>query len=87
MTGRGLRGRRRARSLLLVAIAICAVFDGLLLVPAANVMRPMFESSPSIADWVPAVGLVAQALGLAWMIRIDREDPEPNASSFRFGRF
>jgi hypothetical protein len=48
----------------------------------------MFESPPSDA-WltsVPAFGVLAYLIGLAWMIRIYRADPERHRSSWRFDR-
>jgi hypothetical protein len=46
---------------------------------------PMFETPPSDA-WLtslPVFGVLAYLLGLAWMIRIYRADPEGHASWWR----
>jgi hypothetical protein len=63
-------------------------FEALLFVAApGSCMCPMFSEPPPLSPWlIPAVGVGAQALGLAWMIRIYRADPEGHRSWWRFHR-
>jgi hypothetical protein len=84
MTGRGLRGRRQARLMLFFAFMLVGL-EVSLFVAAPTYMGPMFVQS----NWVLSVqglGIAAQAIGLVWMIRIYRADPEEHPSSFRVTR-
>jgi Flp pilus assembly protein TadB len=72
--------------MLLIAFAVVA-FEVFLFIARPNYMGPMFDEPPPIMGWlIPAIGIAAQALGLAWMIRIYRADPEGRRSWFRFTR-
>ena len=85
MTGRGLRGRRVARRIIAVAIGLDA-FVALLLINAPRGMGGGF-GPPSIVEWlIPAAGVALNVIGLAWMIRIYRSDPEAHPSFWRFRR-
>ncbi len=88
MTGSGLRARRQARLILFTACFVVA-FEALLFIAApGSCMCPMISEPPPLVPWlIPAIGVGAQALGLAWMIRIYRVDPEAHASHWRFERF
>ena len=84
MTGRGLEGRRFARALIVGAL----VFDGIVavvLLSQPQGIGPTFAvpPSPSIADLCLAIGLILNVLGLAWMVRILRADPEAHPSWWR----
>jgi Flp pilus assembly protein TadB len=86
MTGRGLQGRQQAQALLFIGFAV-VVLEVVFFVSQPNFMRPMFNEPPPIVGWlIPVAGVAVQVLGLAWMIRIYRADPEGHASSFRFSR-
>jgi hypothetical protein len=86
VTGRGLRGRRLAR-LMLVAVLATDALVALLFIATPNCMCPMYIEPPPVSQLlVPAVGVGAQAIGLAWMIRIYRADPEGHRSWWRFHR-
>ncbi len=86
MTGIGLRGRRTARGLLLLAIALDALL-ALLFLAAPTSRGPMFQEPPAMPLWlVPVVGIGLNLLGLAWMIRLYRADPEAGRSSWRATR-
>jgi hypothetical protein len=91
VTGKGLRCRRAARSLLLAAIAIDA-FMVLLFIAVPHPSGPFTEPPPLLGAivpiWiiVPAIGIAANILGLAWMVRIYRADPESHPPSFRATR-
>ena len=87
MTGRGLRGRRAARRILVAAMMIDVVL-ALLVVAAPNNMRGPLRSVPSSPLWlIPAVGVALNLAGLVWMIRIVRADPEAHRSWWRSNRW
>ena len=87
MTGRGLRGRRTARRLLGIAIGLDALVV-LLFLTAPHYSRPMMAEAPSVLlGLIPAVGVAANVVGLLWMIRIYRADPEAHPSAWRFRRW
>jgi len=85
VTGLGLRGRRLARLMLAIAIGL-DTFVALLFLNAPHTMEPPYTEPPSVVGWlVPAVGVVANVLGLVWMIRIYPAFREPRAF-WRFRR-
>ena len=91
MTGRGLAGRRQARLMLFAAIALDAFVVFLFVAQPAtmggpNTSGPMFipVEPPSRLVWlVPAFGILLNVVGLAWMVRILRADPEGGPSAWR----
>jgi len=88
VTGRGLKGRRRAEALLIVAFALIGL-EACLFVAAPHFMGPDgFQSPQGLIILVPAIGILGQAGGLAWMIRIYRAtlDPEAHRSVWRWHR-
>jgi hypothetical protein len=90
MTGQGLHGRRVARSLLFVVIAIDVVVL-LLFAAAPHGMGPMFDAPPlalglPVGSLIVAIGIALHLGGLAWMVRIVRADPEGHRSWWRFDR-
>jgi hypothetical protein len=85
VTGRGLRGRRIARLMLMTGFAPVALLAFLLIAAPNNMGGGLGE--PSIVMWlVPAIGVAGVVVGLAWMIRIYRADPEGSRSWWRFDR-
>jgi hypothetical protein len=85
MTGRGLRGRRAAGRILAIVVGLDAVVAFLFI--TAPPSGPLYEAPPSVVGWlVPAVGVAVHVIGLAWMIRIYRSDPEAHPSFWRFRR-
>jgi hypothetical protein len=87
MTGQGVTGRRIARVLLFTALLIDGLVAFVLLNPP-QVIGPMIEvpPSPSIAHVTIAVGVVLNVVGLVWMVRILRADPEAHSSPWRSAR-
>ena len=81
MTGRGLRRRRMAQAMLALAFVPAPMF-ALLLLAAPHFM----EQQSFLVSNIPAIGVVAYVLGLLWMVRIYRADPEARPSPFRFRR-
>ena len=77
MTGRGLAGRRQARRILFTALALDAFVVFLLMSPTPFI-GPMFDGPPWPPLWIvtAAFGILMNVVGLAWMVRILRADPE-----------
>jgi NADH:ubiquinone oxidoreductase subunit K len=86
MTGRGLRGRRTARLILVAAFGLVGVV-ALLLIAAPATSHPMFVVDQAPIPWlVSAIAIAGLAIGLGWMVRIYRADPEGQPSAFRATR-
>jgi len=50
-------------------------------------VHPMFGPVPWYTDWLPVVAVAIYFLGLGWMVRIYRADPEPDAHNWRYRDF
>ena len=84
MTGLGLRGRRVARLILAIAIGLDG-FAALLLLNAPHTMGG--DPPPSgLGLLIVLAGLAANVIGLAWMMRIYRLDPDAHRSFWRSRR-
>ncbi len=87
----GQRGRWIGRLLLAGAVGVVAV-DAFLYVAAPKFMggEPMFINPGGSGDGVPSgvillgVVVVMIVVGLVWMIRIHRADPEPDQHAWRY---
>jgi hypothetical protein len=67
---------------LVILAAIATVLAVLVLIAASRGFGPMFvDPRPGIVAAV--VGLIGSAIGLVWIIRIARRDPEAHESFFR----
>jgi hypothetical protein len=76
------RGRASARSLF-AAVLILLAFVGFLFLSLPNTFHPDFE--PSLIEWIgPGLGILGILVGLAWMVRILRAEPEPDSSAWRY---
>lgn len=82
MTGRGLVGRRQARLMLFGAIVLDAFVGFVIVGQPPSMIGPMFAPPPS-ALIIPAVGILMNIAGLAWMVRILRADPEGGPPAWR----
>lgn len=83
MTGRGIAGRRRARLVLIAALALDALV-AFLFVSAPGTMGPLRVEPPSPLEWVLLpFGVLLNIAGLAWMVWILRADPEGGPSAWR----
>jgi hypothetical protein len=80
---RGLQGRRIARGLILLAI-ICGLGILFLWVAQPGFMDPMFTDVPWYVSIFPYLGFGSYLLGLGWMFRIYRAQPEPGDRSWRY---
>jgi hypothetical protein len=82
MTGRGLRGRRAGRAIIVETVLVLLLFGMLIAAgPATSGGEP-----PSSVVWLTGAGIVGIVIGLAWMIRINHADPEAHGSFFRSHR-
>jgi hypothetical protein len=78
---RARRGRRIARLIFAVAVSVAAV-AALLITNAQNTMG---GHSDDLVDLImPVVGVIGIAVGLAWMWRILRADPEPDRNGWLY---
>jgi len=88
MTGRGLRRRRLARLMIVLAVLLPAVLGALLAFPPAMIGAMYTEPpDPLLPASVIGAGILAYVVGLAWMVRIYRADPEAHASFWRSRRY
>lgn len=81
---RGQRGRAWAE--LEFAAAILGIFAAaLVFVAAPSSIEPMFYGGPRVASIVVVgSGIAGVAVGLVWMTRIYRADPEPDQRAWRY---
>jgi hypothetical protein len=87
MDGRGRRGRSIARGLIVLAV-LCGFLTFVVgWIAQPGFMRPMLYSEPWPVTLVPFVALALYILGLGWMVRIYRADPEPDRRSWRYRDF
>lgn len=83
MTGLGLRGRRLARLALFAAFGLVALEAAFFIAQPDNIGPMVAEGTTAAIGWVLVFGAAGQAIGLGWMIRIYRADPEGRRSWFR----
>ena len=71
-----------------LAVAIIALLIAAFwYVAAPGASMPMFWKPPllvALAPWAGGIGLV---VGIAWMVRLSRPDPEPGERSWRYRDF
>jgi hypothetical protein len=84
LTGRGLRGRQRARLELVIAIVSAALVGALFITAPTPMGGGMVDPAP-LWQIVIGVGILGYVVGLATMIRIYR-DPEDHPSAWRYRR-
>jgi hypothetical protein len=76
------RGRASARALF-TAVLILLAFVAFLFLSLPHTFHPYFE--PGLMEWIaPGIGILGILVGLAWMVRILRADPEPDSSAWRY---
>jgi protein-S-isoprenylcysteine O-methyltransferase Ste14 len=77
------RGREIARGLVTAVLVLVAAVALLFLNMPNPMGGPFFESS--LTEWiVPGLGVLGILVGLAWMVRILRAEPEPDSSAWRY---
>ena len=82
---RARRGRHLARQIF-GATLLLLLLAGFVFVAAPNFSTVRFYDPGPIAVVVPATGILGLIVGLAWMIRILRSDPDPDAKAWRYRR-
>jgi hypothetical protein len=81
---RARRGRRIARLIFAEAVGFVALVGFFVIVAASN-QRSGYIADPGLIPWIaPGLGTLGIAVGLAWMIRILRADPEPDSAAWRY---
>jgi hypothetical protein len=87
MDGRGLVGRRRAQLIFALAVGLDAL-AAFLFLAAPSGTGPMFDAPPAfpVRPILAAAGVALNVLGLVWMARIVRADPEAHRSWWRAAR-
>jgi hypothetical protein len=79
------RGRTSARGLFAAGLVVLA-FVTLLLLNLPSAIGPLLE--PGLIEWIAPgmgiLGILGILVGLAWMVRILRADPEPDSSAWRY---
>jgi hypothetical protein len=76
------RGREIARGLV-TAVLVALAFVVILFLNLPNRTGPLFE--PRLIEWIaPGTGILGILVGLAWMVRILRADPEPDTFAWRY---
>jgi Flp pilus assembly protein TadB len=78
---------RRALYIIRAELAIACVvplFAGFLYVAAPGFSGGMFRKPPLIETLVPWFGVGLFIVGLVWMIRLSRPDPEAGERSWRY---
>jgi len=71
-----------------VPAIVPAILTAALFMTAPNTIGPMFVEPPDplVLTTIIGAGILGYVLGLAWMIRIYRADPEAHASFWRSHR-
>ena len=81
------RARFLIRAELVIAFA-APVVAGLLWVTAPGTMGgPMFSEPPRFASLLPWACVVGVIVGIVWMLRLSRPDPEAGERSWRYRDF
>jgi hypothetical protein len=86
---RARRGRRLARLIFAVAV-IPLVVVAFFFVAAPNGPQGLYLEEPqphALAVAAPVIAILGIVIGLVWMVRILRADPEPDAKSWRYRDF
>ena len=86
---RAWRGRAWARAMFAGAITLVVLLAILVIAAPNSIGGPMMRPSwfvAAVAMIVPAAGVLGPVIGLAWMWRILRADPEPDSRSWRYRR-
>ena len=69
----------------MIAMAVLAIAaTALVTLATPQFIEPMFLEPPVWSNVFTAIGLVGPIVGLVWMVRIYRADPEPDQSAWRY---
>lgn len=83
----GRRGRKIARAMIVLAPALIPLVMFYLVARPGWMGKPVFEPryfGLPLDEFSLVVGFGGMAVGLAWMIRIYRADPEPGETTWRY---
>jgi hypothetical protein len=80
------RARFLIRAELVVAFA-APVVTALLCMAAPGTIGPMFFEPPRFASLLPWACVVGVIVGIVWMLRLSRPDPEAGERSWRYRDF
>jgi hypothetical protein len=80
----GLRGKALARAMIVFAALLPLVALIGLVAQPGNMGGGMFNAPPWYAVALPWAGAIGYLVGLGWMIRIYRADPEPAQPTWRY---
>lgn len=68
---------------MILGVLVVLAFPAFLFIAAPNSMGG--GNDPGPIQWlVPAIGIAGLIVGLVWMVRILRADPEPGAKFWRY---
>jgi hypothetical protein len=84
------RRLRRAHDLIQAELTIAfalPLIAGFLWVAAPGCMCPMFSEPPLITSLLPWAGVVGVIVGIVWMVRLSRPDPEAGERTWRYRDF
>jgi hypothetical protein len=79
----GQRGRRIGRAIIALAVVVGIILPAWLFVAAPGHMGGDW-GTPLWYSALPWVGMVGVVVGLVWMVRIHRADPEPDQKAWRY---
>jgi hypothetical protein len=80
------RARRLARVELAVAFGV-SLFAGFLWVASPGMGGGFYLEPPLLVRLIPWVWIIGVVVGIVWMIRIYRADPEPVETTWRYRDF
>jgi hypothetical protein len=84
------RRLRRAHVLIrfeLVIAFAAPVLAGILWISAPGMIGPMFYEPPPFGWLLPLVAIAGLVVGIVWMLRLSRQDPEAGERSWRYRDF
>lgn len=80
---RGQRGRQIGRAMMTFAVVV-GIGIPVFLFLATPSFGPMMGPRPLLSDALPVLAAVGIVVGLVWMVRIYRADPEPDQHAWRY---
>ena len=75
---------RAAGRLMITGVVLLLGIAGSLFIAAPNGIGATVNYAGPLAVVVPGAGVVGFVIGLGWMVRILRADPEPDAKAWRY---
>jgi hypothetical protein len=75
------------RAELTLAIAVPVIAGFMWVAAPGTMVEPMFINVPLFVTLLPLVGVVGFIVGIVWMLRLSRPDPEAGERSWRYRDF